>query len=412
MNERARGAFLGLAVGDCLGAPVEGMPAWEIKKRFGRVTDLLDPFEVWVRRPERGRLRGLHTDDTQQAWILADVLLKRKEIVADEVAASLVSFARARPDLPRGVHRGTGRFFRAAVDRLVAGTPVLEAGEISAGNGAAMRVAPVGLVLSGDATALVRHAVLASAITHRDARAVESAAGLAALIGALVGERPPAGLRGYLEAALEGARQAEALIAAGDPVALPAAGREHTGAFREVLAQLMVRVDHDDELLMREIADLAGAHSPGRRIKRATDGFALASVTASIAFAARAATFREAVENAVNAGEDADSVGAMTGALAGARFGAGAIPAEWLSGLVGAEALSQVADALGGGKTQPPDQEALEETWTRLEHAEGARRAQQADEEELDAGELDEHDPDDDEVMDGDDENGDEDAGE
>jgi len=94
-------------------------------------------------------------------------------------------------------------------------------------------------------------------------------------------------------------------------------------------------------------------------------------------------------------------VGAMTGALAGARFGAPAIPREWLSALVAGDALAAVADALAGGPDAPPEQEPLEETWTRLEHAEGSRRAQEADEDESaepEAGELDEHDEEEEDV--------------
>jgi ADP-ribosyl-[dinitrogen reductase] hydrolase len=413
MNERARGSFLGLAVGDCLGAPVEGMPAWEIEKRFGHVTEMLDPFDVWQRRPERGRLRGLHTDDTQQAWIVADVLLRHAAIVPDELARRFVSFAQARPDLPRGVHRGTGKAFRAAVERLTQGTPALEAGEPRASNGAAMRVAPIGIRFAGKPEEIARGTVLGSAVTHHDARAIEAAAAVAALVGALVADGGPTTFRGMIEAAIDGARRAENLIASGDPVKLEPAERAASGAVREVLASLLVRSGLGDEELFREIAKAANAHSPDRMIKRATDGFALASVTAAIAIAARAKDFRAAMETSVNAGEDTDSVAAIAGAIAGARFGAAAIPAEWIGALVAKDALGQVADLLGGGEGTPPDQEALEETWTRLERQEAGERARQEDEED-DDDEDDGGDEDDDEEEEEeeDEEDGDDDDGE
>lgn len=383
MNERAKGAFLGLAVGDCLGAPVEGMPAWEIAKRFERVTEILDPFEVWQNRPERGRLRGLHTDDTQQAWMVADVLLSNKQLDPAVLAAKFVSFARPRPDLPRGLHRGTGKFFRESVEKLTQGAAPLEAASDSAGNGAAMRVAPVGIALS-DLDAVVTNALLASAITHNDARALESAAALAAVVAALLRDPQPASLRAYLEAGIEGARKAEEKLAANTPVTLSEEGRKFSGAFREVLTGIMVRADLEDTEFYREIANLAGKHSPKRIVKRASDPFALASVAAAIAITARAKSFRDALETAVNLGEDTDTLGAMTGALAGARFGAAGIPAEWLDVLVAKDALTQVAEALAGAPVTPPAQEPLEETWTRLEHAEGSRRAEAADEDEDD----------------------------
>ncbi|MBI4864373.1 MAG: ADP-ribosylglycohydrolase family protein [Candidatus Riflebacteria bacterium] len=311
MSDLKLGAFLGLAVGDCLGAPVEGMPAWEIQRRFGRVTTVLDPFEVWIRRPERGRLAGLHTDDTQQAWMVASVLLEHREIVPSELAERFVAFARPLPDLPRGLHRGTGRMFRTAVERLAAGTPALEAGVLSAGNGAAMRSAPAGIVFGADLDAVVRATLLAGAVTHHDPRGLEAAAALAALVGALVSDAPPRDFR---------------------------------------------------------------TCRPERRIKRGTEGFACASVAASIALASRAASFREVLEDVVNAGEDTDTTGAMAGAIAGARFGRAAIPDEWLATLVGRSELERVAAALAGEGPGAPQQMPLEEGWCRLEVAEARRR--------------------------------------
>lgn len=139
-SDTKRGILLGTAVGDCLGAAVEGMPRWEIEKKFDRVTEILDPFDVWTRRPQRGRLRGLHTDDTQQTWMVWGALGSVSPVDTARLAKTFVRFAEPRPDLPHGLHRGTGRHFREAVDALKKGTPPLEAGRASAGNGADTRM--------------------------------------------------------------------------------------------------------------------------------------------------------------------------------------------------------------------------------------------------------------------------------
>jgi ADP-ribosylglycohydrolase len=376
-EDRARGAFLGLAVGDALGAPVEGMPAWEIRKRFGRVTTVLDPFEVWSRRPERGRMRGLHTDDTQQAWILAAVLLARGDVVGADVARAYVSFARPRPGLPRGIHRGTGRAFREAVARLAAGGDAAGgAAQPSAGNGAAMRVAPVGIVLAGDADRVVRGALASGSMTHADPRALEAAAALAALVAALLSPHPPAGRPECLASAIEGARRAEQMLAAGTPVRLPAQRAAWQGGFRTVLEGVLALGDAAPDDTLREVARLASSQGPDRPVKRGTEGFSPASVAAAIALGAGARDFRSALEDVVAGGEDTDTTGAMAGAIAGARFGMAAIPPEWIGALVARGPLAQVADALaGGGGVPPPEQEPLEELWTRAERDEAAGRA-------------------------------------
>jgi ADP-ribosyl-[dinitrogen reductase] hydrolase len=374
--DRKRGAFLGLATGDCFGAPVEGMPAWEIQKRFERVTEILDPFEVWARRPERGRLRGLHTDDTQQAWMLVDALVEGAASLPESLAARFIAFNRPRPDLPRGIHRGTGRGFRAAVEALSKGTPALEAGLPTGSNGAAMRVAPVGVHYCDRPDELVRHALLASVVTHRDPRSMEAAAALAFLVGALVGSAPPADRATGFAAAIEGARRAEELLKSGWPVAIDATLLAHSGGFRNILEAI---ADLPVETILATVAQRAGALGPERPIKRGTEAFAPASVAASIAIALTQDSYRSVVETLVNAGEDTDSTGAMGGAIAGARFGASAIPTSWLDVLVGKEPLQAVAAVLAGEATALPQQETLEEGWTRAERDEALRRAREED---------------------------------
>jgi ADP-ribosyl-[dinitrogen reductase] hydrolase len=377
-SDRKRGAFLGLATGDCFGAPVEGMPAWEIQKRFERVTEILDPFEVWARRPERGRLRGLHTDDTQQAWMLADVLLEQAASLSDALAARFLSFNRPRPDLPRGLHRGTGKGFRSAMDALSKGTPALEAGLPTGSNGAAMRIAPVGIHYSDRPDDLVRHALLASAVTHRDPRSMEAAASLAFLVGALVGSAPPSDTKGRFEAAIEGARRAEELVKAGWPVTVDEKVLAFSGGFRSVL-EAVANGEHAPDQILGTVAKVAGTLGAERMIKRGTEAFAPASVASSMAIAITAESFRAALEILVNAGEDTDSTCAMGGAVAGARFGASAIPSSWLDVLVAKEPLLQVAAVLAGETGTLPQQEPLEEGWTRAERDEALRRAREDD---------------------------------
>jgi ADP-ribosylglycohydrolase len=64
-----------LAVGDALGAPLEGLTAQQIRTHYGRVKNYVDGVQAWKRKPYRWRLRGLYSDDTQQALAICDVLL-------------------------------------------------------------------------------------------------------------------------------------------------------------------------------------------------------------------------------------------------------------------------------------------------------------------------------------------------
>src|SRR5262249_34259910 len=78
--DRARGCLLGLAVGDALGAPLEGLSTQQIRAHYGLVTDYVDGAKAWKKKPFRWRYPGLYSDDTQQALVLCDVLLEQHRI--------------------------------------------------------------------------------------------------------------------------------------------------------------------------------------------------------------------------------------------------------------------------------------------------------------------------------------------
>ena len=99
--DRVRGCLLGLAVGDALGAPLEGLSPQQIKAHYGRVTDYVDSTLAWKKKRHRWRLQGLYTDDTQQALALCDVLLERRRSRSGP----------ARRTVP-GAHDAEGDLFR------------------------------------------------------------------------------------------------------------------------------------------------------------------------------------------------------------------------------------------------------------------------------------------------------------
>ena len=75
-------------------------------------------------------------------------------------------------------------------------------------------------------------------------------------------------------------------------------------------------------------------------------GFVLTAMRVGYAAAFGRASFEEAVVFAANLGGDADTNAAVAGALAGARFGADAIPQRWLEPLRDREVISGVATRL------------------------------------------------------------------
>lgn len=136
LDERALGAFLGLAVGDALGGTVEFMTRNEIATRYG----------VHDRMVGGGWLRlaaGQVTDDTEMALALGRSLLRKGGLDLQDLCEEFARWLRSGPiDVGNTCRRGIRRFI---TDGSVEG-PHFEG---DAGNGAAMRLLPVALATLG-----------------------------------------------------------------------------------------------------------------------------------------------------------------------------------------------------------------------------------------------------------------------
>ena len=141
--DRARGALYGLAIGDALGMPAEMLSRAEVVARWG---PLLSGFEAAPpgHPLADGMPAGSVTDDTEQAVLLGRLLVRgHGEIDPREWAAALVGWEKEMA--ARGRRQLLGPSTKRAVAAVLAGTPPEEAGLGGDTNGAAMRIAPVGI---------------------------------------------------------------------------------------------------------------------------------------------------------------------------------------------------------------------------------------------------------------------------
>ncbi len=331
--DRACGCLFGLAIGDAMGAPIEGMTAEDIRKRYGEVDNF---FEMQV-RPSKDlpspqswyRLKATYTDDTQMALAVMDSLVESGGFDPDHMAGQ---FARLSGDRDRGlawVFRGSGRSTRAALEQLRGGTNWRASGMPSAGDGAAMRVAPVGLFFRDDQEALVEASIQQAMITHRDPWAMASAAAISCGVAALVRDRGKGDLDAgaFLTRLVRDVHRAELQIAT-ELSAGGTASPDH--AMSTILGEIRERIALPEAEVLSHIAARA-APLTERAITHGTESFCLAAVPSSIYFFVRnAASFEQVIIRAINAGKDTDTVGAMAGALAGAHHGYKAVPLEWI----------------------------------------------------------------------------------
>ena len=372
--DKARGCLLGQAVGDALGAPLEGLSRDRILRYCGQVRGYLDSPPPWLGRLGRAHVPGLYTDDTQQALLIADVLIEGRRFDPELARRKYLELARPVAGLPRGAHRSHRGNFRAALERMAADVPTLETGVASAGNGAAMRVAPIGLWYADEPEGLRQAAIQASLQTHADPRGVSAAVALAYLVGYLATKAVAS--REEVLAALQATQaftqEAEGVLSAGS--GLSHNGQGPSPRFSGALLVLEGLGDLPAWDALRSIVIEANRQQPQHPVASPSDRFASASVITAIYLALYSPTLEEAVVRAINLGGDADTMGAMTGALAGARWGAGAIPPAWLEGLANREGILSRADALVGGQKAAGEWQDLPSVERRLSLALERRR--------------------------------------
>ncbi len=144
--QRARGALYGLAIGDALGMPTQLLSRREIVTRWGGMLRGFQPAPPG--HPiAAGLPAGAVTDDTEQAVLLGRLLVKGHGVVDPrELAEALVSWEREMA--ARGSLDLLGPSTKRAVAAVLAGTPPEEAGASGDTNGAAMRIAPVGIAVA------------------------------------------------------------------------------------------------------------------------------------------------------------------------------------------------------------------------------------------------------------------------
>jgi len=317
MLTRARGALYGLAIGDALGMPTQMLSRAEIVRRWGPLLPGFEPAPPG--HPIAGGMpAGAVTDDTEQAVLLARLLVKGYGTIdPHELAAALTEWERAMAE--RGSLDLLGPSTKRAVAAILAGVPPEEAGATGTTNGAAMRIAPVGIavpVALHDSTpnlglsTLVDRTVMASCVTHNTGVALAGAAAVAAAVSAGV----------------SGATIAEA-TALGIQAASSAARRGHWVAGADVAA----RIEWATSLVASH------AQAEAAELIYTLVGTSLAtqeSVPAVFAvLAAVPADPWRACRMAASLGGDSDTIAAMTGAIAGACHGAGSFPPEAIAAI-------------------------------------------------------------------------------
>ncbi len=304
---RGLGALLGLSVGDALGTTLEftnpsAAPLPELVTGPHREITGNGPFSL-----EPGQV----TDDTQMACCLAASLMSHGQLDIDDIAARYLGWRLHSFDI--------GDQTTAALSQIVMGMPPemagqevwLESRRHAAGNGALMRTVPIAVFFADHPDLRREASVRDAAITHFDPRCQLASAAFNTAI-------------------------AEAITQAPDPYRMT----ELAGAEIRTTAKYLLGQHSDESQTIRAaekalLADLDSAadsdpHLYGPEIHLLNHaGFVRIAFRLAFWHLLHTSSFEDALIDTVNRGGDADTNGAICGALLGAACGADAIPAGW-----------------------------------------------------------------------------------
>ena len=311
---RAYGALAGLALGDALGMPTQEMSPEQIRAVYGRITGLVDGDASQPYAP--GMPAGSTTDDTEQALLVASLLVRGRGTSSGRVALDAGEFAHALlawedSMIARGSLDLLGPSTKAALERVRAGEDPLSVGGAGTTNGAAMRVTPIGIAMSTADPEAFADAVWSSCqVTHATRQGFQSAALVAAAVsmGIDTARSTTPDLRGLLWKALS---YVDSLPERGAWTPDP----DVVAATRRAMQLVANPASSSLECLVEQV------------------GTSVASAQAiPMAFALLARDpSPQALLDAANIGGDTDTIGAIAGAILGEDVGVEVLPADSLS---------------------------------------------------------------------------------
>jgi len=319
--DKFQGCLLGVAIGDTLGHPFEGVLRQEIHSNF-------EDFEEFINTNRK--LFTTYTDDTQLTIHTAKALIQGNGFNIDNFIREYVSWLEDPPI-------GPGYGCISSIQKLKYGIPWDQATSNSGGNGTVMRIAPIGLFYCKNLKDLKSSAIKSSIITHSHPAASAGAIIIARAIAFLIDKNPETGFSideffKVIISSISGSQE------------------EIWEEFIKILDKLRSNLDMPIEAGLIKFSQV-GVKSPyfiEQYLGQAfVHPYTISTVICSIfIFLKRLSSFQDCIFELATAGGDSDTIGAIGGSLAGVYFGYNNIPIELTKMVKGYKKILKLSEEL------------------------------------------------------------------
>lgn len=296
LKEKFIGTILGVAIGDALGAPVEGLAREEIRKKYGQITS-------YIEDESKSLKKGEWTDDTAMTLCILEALVENRAFDIHSIVTKFLNWFNGNP-------KGIGNTTFNSLYLIDKGYSYDEASKLtqttlSAGNGAAMRIAPIPLFdYKKGIETVVQDTIDTSIITHSHPEAISGAIATSLVIYHNIHKSDKNSLVPFLS----------------------------NEAKEFIMSDSILNI-------------IANIHNVNKQ-ELQNEGYIVKTVQSSLWIFLNTDNFEDAIIEAVNLGDDADTVGAIAGAFAGSYYGVKDIPEKFIKGLQDAEHLISLAEKL------------------------------------------------------------------
>ncbi len=304
--DKFKGSIFGVAIGDTLGKPFEGMLRDAIHSKF-------DNFEEFIR--ENRHIFKTYTDDTQLTLHTAEALIKGRGFDIDILINEYVKWLDDPPI-------GPGYGCLTSIKKLRYGFSWEDAASNSGGNGTAMRIAPIGLFFCKNIEKLIDTAKKSSQITHRHPAASAGAIVIARAIAYLTDKNPNTGFStdNFFNSIISAISDSKNVL-----------WNEFISILRKVKANINISLEAG--LIKFSQIGVKSPYFIEHYLGKAfVHPYTLSTVACSIfVFLKRLKSFKSCIYELSTAGGDSDTIGAIGGSLAGAYYGFENIPKNLIS---------------------------------------------------------------------------------